>query len=414
MRIAANLFLLLFLADGVLSLLDELLCSLAGADSHLFVRQPLALAVVLLALILSILLGIDRRLPQLILLPPVLFSLWGGLGFWPLPVTVEYAGLPLLASTAQVLVAVIAFVLLYRHGGRLLLMPEILTGPWFRLSHTLKYAVVSLLLLPFLLGVFTLASVGAYLEQQTAGFLRLTPAGIYMAERSYRKGDHTIRLAGMIHLGREEYYRDMAASVHDGRTLVLVEGVSDRDHLLPNRFDYGSIGEALGLVSQQTLDFEGRQVNLDDFDKADAEEPEWEAPDILRADVDVNRFDPRTIEFLNVLASTLLRSEATGADLLSYNSWVGEHLTPEIMRILMRDILERRNEELVRVLRLTMDNYDTVVIPWGALHMPGIEAAVLDEGFLFETERRRLSLDFSKLRYASLLGRFLGVMSEEE
>jgi hypothetical protein len=354
-------------------------------------------------------------LPKRIFLPLIVFALWGGFGFWPLPVMFEHAVLPLLASAGQLLLALAAFLRVRRYsGGHLLLSPEMLSGPLFSLRATMIYVVASLVLLPFFLGLFTLASVGMYLEQQTAGFLRLTPSGIFMTERVYRKGEQTIRLAGMMHLGAEEYYRDLAASVDPGRTLVLVEGVSDVDQLLPNRFDYGGIGEALGLVSQDVLEFDGRQVSLDDAEQPDDEAEAAPEPHILRADIDVNCFDPRTVEFLKVLGTTLLNRNATGSDLVAYNAWTDEHLTPDLRDILMEDILHRRNRELLRVLRLTMDHYDSVVIPWGALHMPGIEAAVLAQGFRIAGEHRRLSLDFATIPYAGLLKRVAGAAGEGE
>jgi hypothetical protein len=184
--------------------------------------------------------------------------------------------------------------------------------------------------------------------------------------------------------------------------------------LLPNRFDYGGIGEALGLVSQDVLEFDGRQVSLDDAEQPDDEAEAAPEPHILRADIDVNCFDPRTVEFLKVLGTTLLNRNATGSDLVAYNAWTDEHLTPDLRDILMEDILHRRNRELLRVLRLTMDHYDSVVIPWGALHMPGIEAAVLAQGFRIAGEHRRLSLDFATIPYAGLLKRVAGAAGEGE
>jgi hypothetical protein len=414
MRILANLFLLLFLADGGLSLVDEVLRTLAGTAALTSIRQPVALAVMALAILLFFVLGIDRRLPKRIFLPLIAFALWGAVGFWPLSVTVDYTGFSLLAAAGQLLLG-LSMILWLRHrsGGRLLLSQEMLSGPLFCLGNSLKFAAVSLVLFPFALVFFGLGAVGMYLEQQTAGFMRLTPAGIYMTERIYRQGGKTIRLAGMMHVGKEEYYQDLADSVTFYRTLVLAEGVSDNDHLLQNRFDYSGVGEALGLVSQNELNFNGRPITLDEIDRP-FEEGEASVPHILRADVDINRFDPRTVEFLNMLGKTLLNRDAAGSSLTAYNAWAVEHMTPELMRTLMADILDRRNSELVRILFLTIDKYDTIVIPWGALHMPGIEAAVLDQGFHFAAQQRQLSLDFKTLPYGKLLGRLAGATEEVE
>lgn len=404
MRLLANLFLLLFLADGGISLIDEIFRFITGTATLTAVRQPVAVAVLVLAILLFFVLGIDRRLPKRIFLPLISFALWGGVGFWPLFVTVDSAGFSLLTAAGQLLLGLMV-ILWIRHQshGRLLVSQALLSGPLFSWSNTLKFAAVSLILFPFMLIFFGLASASIYLENQTAGFMRLTPAGIYMAERVYRREDKTIRLAAMVHVGKQEYYRELADSIHLDRTIVLVEGVSDRDHLLQHRFDYSRVGEALGLVSQNELKFDGRLITLDELEQRTGEDSDPSVPHILQADVDINRFDPKTVEFLNMLGQTLLNDNASGSGLKEYNAWAARHMTPSLMRTLMTDILYRRNSELVRILFRAVGKYDTIVIPWGALHMPGIEAAVLNLGFRFESQSRRLSLDFRTLPYARLL-----------
>ncbi len=46
---------------------------------------------------------------------------------------------------------------------------------------------------------------------------------------------------------------------------------------------------------------------------------------------------------------------------------------------------------------MALERYDTVVIPWGALHMKEIEEAVRLRGFRLRDERERVSIDFRKL-----------------
>jgi hypothetical protein len=50
----------------------------------------------------------------------------------------------------------------------------------------------------------------------------------------------------------------------------------------------------------------------------------------------------------------------------------------------------------------TLEHYDTVIIPWGAMHMPAIESAVFEQGFESGAARERLSLDFRTIPYAEL------------
>ncbi|MEJ2200324.1 MAG: hypothetical protein P8X63_04820, partial [Desulfuromonadaceae bacterium] len=279
--------------------------------------------------------------------------------------------------------------------------------PWFSLSYSLKYALVALLLLPLLLGVAGLASVGAYLQQETGGFLLLTPGGIYLQERVYRRGEKTIRLAAMIHLGRQEYYRELAQSVGTGRTLILLEGVSDRDRLLQQSFDYSGFAELLGLVAQNSLDFAGQPVSPDSLEQEIEDAGDPAVPHILCADLDLNQFDARTIEFLNVVGRTLLNPQAEGFGLSAYRRWVAEHMDGPMVQVLMADILHRRNRHLLRILRRSLPHYDTLVVPWGAMHMPAIEQAVVRAGFHLATKTQRLSLEFGNLPFRQIFKRAL-------
>jgi hypothetical protein len=43
-----------------------------------------------------------------------------------------------------------------------------------------------------------------------------------------------------------------------------------------------------------------------------------------------------------------------------------------------------------------------LLIPWGALHMPGLEAEVKQQGFTLQEIRERQSIDFFNLPYARL------------
>ena len=54
---------------------------------------------------------------------------------------------------------------------------------------------------------------------------------------------------------------------------------------------------------------------------------------------------------------------------------------PEIWNSLMEDILVRRNEHLIAAIDSNLAAYQRIVIPWGALHLPTIEAAIGERGF---------------------------------
>jgi hypothetical protein len=123
--------------------------------------------------------------------------------------------------------------------------------------------------------------------------------------------------------------------------------------------------------------------------------------DILRADVDISAFRPPTILLLNTIGKQLQESRSLVKGLVAINAWAEKNISREMNEVIMDDILHRRNRELIRYLGKAIDRYDTVVIPWGAMHMKEIEREVLRRGFVLKEERERVGIDFPKL----LLGR---------
>ncbi|MBW2688806.1 MAG: hypothetical protein JRC99_02605 [Deltaproteobacteria bacterium] len=129
---------------------------------------------------------------------------------------------------------------------------------------------------------------------------------------------------------------------------------------------------------------------------------EQDKPDIARADIDINRFDPMTIKFLNEIGRTLFSGKPLVEALADYSAWANENMTPERVVGVMDDILDKRNDVVIDSMVRTLARYDTIVIPWGAMHMPAIEEAVLEQGFVPGVAHERLSLDFRAIPYADL------------
>ncbi|MEJ2471430.1 MAG: hypothetical protein P8Y96_09955 [Desulfuromonadales bacterium] len=398
MRRLANLYILLFVIDGALSLGAEWLAFQGLPDAGLApLRVVINQIVIALSLVIYAALAIDRRLPKRILLPLCGYACWSALALWPLSGVIDRAELPLVAAAAQL--GLVALLLVFRRG-RLLLPEAAFRSPLFSWRNTLWFTLINLLLLPVLLVFGTLALANVYLESQTAGFLRISPVGIYMAERSYQRGTQDIRLAGMMHIGKADYYQNLTESIPTEETIILAEGVTDRDGLLEHDFDYAQLARLLGLRSQLTMQIDGRRVALENLGERTS--IRGGQPDIALADIDLSRFDPQTIEFLNVLGQTLFGDASLPAGLTQYNDWVNDNMTPERIETVMTDLIEKRNASLIAGMRRALPYYDTIIIPWGAMHMPGIQAAVLQDGFVLQTTRERLSLDFRQLPYDQL------------
>jgi len=403
MRRFANFFIILFLIDAGLSLTDELLTMFA---THLpalsAARNLVALLVIVLSLVVFSLLGIDQRLPKRVFLPLTLYSFWCSMALWPLLGMIPRETLDLLAAFGQVFIGGLALITLRSFYGGNLLPKAVFQRPLFGWRNTLVFSAVNLLLLPLMLVYSLLATVGYYLDQQTAGFMRVSPVGIYTSDRSYHDDDKVVRLVAMMHIAREEYYQELAASLPAKRTIILAEGVTDRDQLMKSQFHYGRLADLVGLSSQKEMHLEGNLVELDDLEPADETERDEAKPDIVQADMDLNSFDPRTVEFLNVLGRTLLGDKPFAQGLVAYNDWALVHGTPEVFSAVMDDILHKRNEVVIDALQRSLDRYDTIVVPWEGLHMPAIEAAVLKQGFVPGDKKERLLFAFNAIPFTGL------------
>ena len=401
MRVFSNLFLVLFLADGGFSLLDELVSLLSPVAPLTAVRNVLANIVILMAALVYFCLGIDRRLPKRVFLPLILYVFWCPLSIWLFPALAGSRAYALLAAAAQI---VLGMLLLSRfrkgraRSGDLMMPPAMFDAPWFSLKNTLVFGAANLFVIPIALVVLALYTANSYMAENAPGFMRLGPGGLYMTDRTYRRDDRTIRLSSMIHVGDRKYYDELAGSILPGRTIILAEGVTDQKQLLRNRFDYERVAGFLGLTSQDKMLFQGTLIEPEALDDAPRGEKEQAGTvHILRADVDVSDFHPPTILLLDAIGKHLRESPSPVKGLLSLNAWAEKNITPEKYEVIMNDILHRRNREVISYLGKALERYDTVVIPWGALHMKEIEQEVLGRGFKLQEERERVSIDFRKM-----------------
>ena len=414
MRRFANVYIVLFLIDAGLSLIDELL-QVASSPMPVLteIRFFVAHVVITLSMIFYACLGVDRRLPKRVFLPLTLFASWSALAMWPLSGFVAREAFGLTASISQVVIGAIAIILLRSLGGRNLLTEEQFQAPMFSLRNTLGFTAINLLVTPFVLIYTGLAVTSYYLEEQTAGFLRLSPVGVHMTERSYHLAKKEIRLAGMMHIGKEEYYEDLAKSIPTEGTIILAEGVTDQDRLLESQFNYSKLAGLIGLTSQDKMRLNGNAVELDGLGVAGQVIREPGKPDIANADIDLNRFEPKTIEFLNALGRSLFGDKPLAEGLVDYNLWIEENMTEEGIAGVMADILDKRNDAVIAGMVQTLKRYDTIIIPWGAMHMPAIEAAVLEQGFAPGKAQERLSLDFRTIPYGELWQKWSEQASEK-
>jgi hypothetical protein len=402
MRLFANLFLVLFLADGSFSLIDELVPLLTPLVSFTDLRILISGTAIVMAVPLYICLGIDKRLPKRLFVPLIFFVFFCPLSTWFFPALAVIRTYGLIMATVQIMLGMLPLYY-FRNGNErsLTMPPEMFSAPFFSIRNSLIFSAANLLVIPLALVIFALSAANAYIAEYTAGFMHLTPGGVQMTERVYKLGSRTIKLAAMIHIGDREYYDDLTGSIALGRTIILAEGVSDSNNLLRNSIDYDKMAGFLGLASQKDMHFQGNIIDEKELLSAlpghvAGYEKLAGDIDIIRADMDVSDFREPTILLLNALGKQMRESPSFVKGVMVLNSWGEKNITPEMSDIIMDDILHRRNMVVIRYMEKAIDHYDTVVIPWGALHMKEIEAEVLKKGFKLQQEQERVSISFWK------------------
>ena len=401
MRRFANIYIVLFLIDAGLSLSDELLSVFAAPlPAFSAVRNLVAFLVIILSVVVYTLLGIDRRLPKRVFIPLALYAFWCSFAMWPLLGMVPPETLGVAAAFGQVFIGGVAVITLRHFYGGTLLPEDHFRRPLFGWRNTLVFSGVNLLLIPLILVYSLMATAGCYLDQKTAGFMRLSPTGIYTSERSYRHDGKVVRLVAMMHIARKGYYQEFLDSLPEKRTIILAEGVTDRGRLLKGQFNYGRLASLIGLSSQETMHLDGNPVEMDDLGASDGLKRDPTKPDIVRADVDVDQFNPKTLEFLDVLGRTVFGKQPLSRGIEEYVEWAQAHATPKVISGVMADILDKRNAVVIDALQRSLDGYDTIVVPWGGMHMPAIQSAVLKLGFVPWKKKERLLFSFGAIPYA--------------
>lgn len=406
MRKLANLFLILFVVSALFGIADELVQQFLSTPFLAGLQQFTWLVCLFSAVFVYFGLGFNRHLPKIILLPLFIWLFWTLVDYWPLENIIgKY--FQLYAACGQLLLGILMLKLNQKlnHKSPLLVQTQFV-GPAFSGQNLLRFCLINILVLPIALVLVSYSLVDNLIETNTAGFVQLKPNGLYMTERIYHKGGKQIRLAGMIHLGQENYFTDLMDSIPGEQTLILMEGVSDTDGLLTEHFSYGKIADLLGLTSQEKVSFKGKLIEATALDQTTTETQN--IPDILPADIDLKQFEPHTLEVLNALAKYVLNAESLTQGYLEFNRWSQTHVTSDTNRIVMDDLIGKRNRSVTSYLPKALAKYDTVVIPWGALHMKGIEKIVLGKGFQLEKNRERLSIDFLLLPYGQLWDNLTG------
>jgi hypothetical protein len=202
------------------------------------------------------------------------------------------------------------------------------------------------------------------------GFVALRPGGLSVQARKYVREGKSVFLYPMAHVADQHFYRTISQSFPTN-SIVLMEGVTDREHLLTNHITYKRMAATLGL-SEQQKEFKPSEEQME------------------RADVDVKEFSPNTIGFLNLV----MRIHSQGLNAVTLMELMSFSPPPGFERELFDDLLRKRNRRLLNEVKTRLPETENIVVPWGAAHMPEIAREIQKDGFRLEESR-----DYTVIRF---------------
>ncbi len=399
----ANLYLIGFAADAGLSLAEEILRAATGADTLTNIRNNVAWSVFAYSILMLPILLFTPQLPKLVIFPLIVFALWAGLGAPPFTPTPDDSYEQILLILLQVLFALGAFLILKVRTGAFFLSASLLPKKQHLIRRTIIAAFAFVILTPVVISVLGVAGLVSAVETGTGNYVRFTSSGINITERVFSNRKKEIRLIGMVHMGEGDAYEALFNGF-PSNALVLAEGVTDKEGLMSGNLSYDRVAKILGLQQQPALQQKERVKN-DDAPSGDLEylpppnESEIQIvdrPHILTADRDMSDFSKITIQFLGATAK--LYSSTSLSQAIERFTELNENFSEEDVNAVFDDILYKRNDGVLAALDANSDAYDAIIIPWGAMHMPGLEEGLAERGYRLKSEKT-----LPLIRYATLL-----------
>jgi hypothetical protein len=158
------------------------------------------------------------------------------------------------------------------------------------------------------------------------------------------------------------------------------------------------VARPLGLVVQPSLE---QVLSELEGDGATA----LSRPRVIHTDVDMRDFSPETLDFLRRVSQVFASGDLTTG--VSRAHELSKRFDARAGARILRDLLERRNDHLVDQLDAALPQHRSIIVPWGALHLPTIERALVERGFERTSEHSRRFV-----RYATLLGALTSMRSQ--
>lgn len=372
MRKFTNLYILLFLVDSVISMVNALTGWLFGVHPLFVVQIIVGLVVLLMSFLLYFLVGCIKGARKRVVIPFMVFSIWGGLfAGLPLPIFFGFKRTVFMLSIIQPCIFIIVMAVMWYSGGhkQWLYRAAAFDQVSFRWKRLFGFLAVNAFIVIPLVGAYLAFSLSLAVSHFSRDFLHVGLRGISVEARTYLYEGKNIFLLPTAHIAQDGFYEKSIAPLPVENTVVLPEGVTDKNKLLKKGLSYKGMANRMGLEAQDNQVF--------------VEDRQWK-----HCDVDISEFSEDTIAFIRNCAG-FYRLWASGDRESALQKMAS---VPQVdSKLLIKELLEYRNRRLAACITDCLQSYDNIVIPWGAAHMPGIESVILQWGGTVE-ERRQIQV----------------------
>ena len=364
-----NLYLVLFLLDSVVSLMDDVALQAFDIGTLHTLRGIFAFPPFALSLPLFLLAGSIRGFPKQTILPMTVFQIWCGVFLaLPLPIYLGMENTNLLLSSTQLFMSITAFFYLHQTTDKKtwLYTESDFSRLVFGWKRMIGFVGANIVVVVPLLIIYLAVCLSLAAFHLSRGFILLNTKGIFVEARTYTYQDINLYLLPTVHVAESAFYSALIESLPESNTAVLLEGVTDNHDLIQTEFNYRELAKRFRLEAQDNRTFSVRHV-------------------AKRCDVDMSHFSPETRLFLNAVGRSMQRW-LSGNPLMALTQGMSSpRPDPEL---LWQDLVEMRNRRLLMCIRRFMQEYDNLLIPWGAAHMPGLEKEILKWGATLKSRKR--------------------------
>ncbi|MGM0608557.1 MAG: hypothetical protein ACQESP_09065 [Candidatus Muiribacteriota bacterium] len=393
-----KLFLILFIIDGILSVTDDINGLIYGQSFISSLRQDISFLVFANSFFLYFFCGIFNLLPHKIFIPVTLYGLlvpfisgYFTINYYTHPDAqfgrisnfdhhlaannfITYGIIILIFSIIQTAIGVWAWNLYHNKKYEL-------SEDFFVLKKFLLFGGLNVILLFFLVPFLILTNLVYTVNELTNGFIKSDYSNLYSIQKDYEKDNTKISLIGMVHIGQAEFYQDLLQNLPDDKEILLLqEGVTDEEELLEIKPNYEGFSKALGVDTQA----ENFRLDPDKYD-------------IINLDKDVSEFSETSIYLINQILDVLENSSTIREFYQNSRRFESMAQDPETLSSFYDDILHGRNELILDEMEEYIEDYDYIIIPWGAYHLDEIESYLYNNGFRTVSRNRRKVIQYSNI-----------------